>query len=465
MKKTLYDRLIKPRSEDTNDAQREIVLNYLLLGFLTLSVVALADTILVTLITPDNFLLARMVAIGITLCCLGSLYALARTSRYFKFVALVVVGLAVFLGTMTAYQWGVLLPTGVLLFSSAIVMAGVLINARSAIYTAVICTVIVGFLQHGESSGSLHPNLEWMGQRPTIGDTIGLAAILFVIALVSWLFNRQMELSLKRALRSEQALQRQKDLLEVKVEQRARQLEANQLEKMQEIYRFAELGRLSTGLLHDLANHLSSLNIDIEGMHSKDQSEIMQRISRNIGHIDTIVRRVRQQIRGKGSVEVFNIHQEIDEVVKILTTSARQAGIEIKIKADKSVKPSLAYRGDVIRFRQIIINLISNGIEAYTSEKSAPAAAHEVHVRLSRQQTTLSIDVSDNGVGISPEQQKEIFSPFYTTKAEGSGIGLYLVKQIVEEDFNGTIGLTSQPGATTFTVTIPRTYYVSSQKH
>ena len=202
-------------------------------------------------------------------------------------------------------------------------MAGILVSARSALYAASGIALILGTLQYAKTQQYIHPDLEWMHISSTPGDVIGFSAILFIIALVSWLFNRQMEMSLKRARRSEKALQRQKDLLEIKVEKRARQLEAAQLEKMQQLYRFAELGQLSTALFHDLANHLSTVNVDIEGLSAGDHPDIMRRIQQNVGHINTIVRRVRQQIGGKSTTEAFDILNETEEVIKILLPTAR----------------------------------------------------------------------------------------------------------------------------------------------
>lgn len=362
-----------------------------------------------------------------------------------------------------AYRWGLLLPTSLLLFSLAVVMAGILIGARYSLYMACTIAVVLAIFQYGEAHSSWHPNLSWVGTKPTAGDVIGFSAIFLIIALVSWLFNRQMELSLRRAWRSERALERQKASLEIKVEQRARQLEAAQLEKMQEIYRFAELGRLSTALFHDLANHLSSVSLDIEGLSTKEQSNIMSRISQNIGHIDDIVQRVRQQLRGKASVEVFNLTDEVGEVVKILAPAASQAHVEVAVELDASVKQSLLYKGDVLRFRQIILNLICNAMEAYP-DRTTNTSQRTVAISLSRQQTTVSIAVTDHGRGIRAGDKAKVFRPFYTTKDKGAGIGLYLVQQIVEHDFHGKLNLTSSKRTTTFTVSLPKSYYAKRSR-
>jgi signal transduction histidine kinase len=460
-----YNRFVKPISKETDQAEREIVLNYLLIGIFALSVIALIDIVLAPVISHESFYPYRVLSISTTALFIFGLYVVARYKRHHKAVATILTLLIALSGCSMVYYWGLLLPTGILVYGLAIVMAGILISARSALYMTGAITLVIAALQYGKAQQYVRPDLAWMHISSTAGDVIGFSAIFFVIALVSWLFNRQMELSLRRAKRSERALQRQKALLEIKVEKRAQQLEAAQLEKMQELYRFAELGRLSTALFHDLANHLSTVSLDIEGLTGKNQSDIMRRISQNVGHIDTVVQRVRQQIRGKSSVEVFNVIDEINEVVKILAPAAEQAKVTVLIEKASSVKPSISYKGDVIRFRQIILNLVCNGIEAYPTKPKA-GRLRSVTLRLERHQTTLLIQVTDHGIGIAAKDRSKIFRPFYTTKDRGVGIGLFIVQQVVEHDFKGSLGLAnSKKQATTFTVSLPKSYHAKASRN
>lgn len=460
MKRRLYNRFIRPLSPEPGQAEREIVLNYLLVGILALSVVSLLAALTRLLVFDGSFHPTRLLSMIVTLLFIIALYCLARYGRLYRLVAVTLTLLISAFGCLVALSWGVLNPDAILLFSLAVVMSGVLIGARYSLYTASGLTIILLYIQHGESTGRTRPDLSWLNDKPIVGDIIVFATILLVIALVSWLFNRQMELSLRRAERSEKALQRQKLLLEIKAEKRAQQLEAAQLDKMQELYRFAELGRLSTALFHDLANHLSTVSLDIEGLSDKDQSEMTKRISQNVGHIDAIVQRVRRQLRGKNEIEVFRVRDEVNEVVKILEPTAAEAGVAVIVDVHPSVKANLAYKGDIIRFRQIILNLIANGIEAYpTPQSSDSGEARSVTIGLKRERSVLRITVSDHGRGVPAKDRDKIFRPFYTTKQKGTGIGLFIVQQVVEHDFKGTIELTDDKRATTFRVSLPKSYY------
>ncbi|HET7060077.1 MAG TPA: HAMP domain-containing sensor histidine kinase [Candidatus Saccharimonadales bacterium] len=464
MRHTFYNRFIKPLSKNSDQAEREIVLNYLLVGIFALAVITLVDTLLAPVISGESFYPLRLLAMTINIAIIAGLYFVARYKQLHKAVAITLTLLIITSGYFVASQWGVLNTNSVLLFSLAVVMAGVLIGARYSLYATCFIAVVLAYLQNGEAAGRLHPDLSWLTTKPTAGDVVGFSAILFVIAWVSWLFNRQMELSLKRAQRSEKALQRQRDSLEAKVEKRARQLEAAQLEKMQQLYRFAELGQLSTALFHDLADHLSTVNLDIEGLATGERPDIMRRIQENVGEINAIVRRVRRQIGGRSDVEVFDVVGEVKEVIKILAPAAERAEVAVSINIDRSIEPSLSCRGDITRFRQVILNIISNGIEAYPAP-GASAAGRSVTVGLTRQSSTLLISVTDHGRGIRPADQTKIFEPFYTTKEKGVGIGLFIVKQVLEKDFGGSLTVASnKTQGTTFTISLPKSYYARKSR-
>jgi two-component system C4-dicarboxylate transport sensor histidine kinase DctB len=238
--------------------------------------------------------------------------------------------------------------------------------------------------------------------------------------------------------------------------QRAQELEAARLDQLSELYRLAELGRLSTALFHDLANHLTNITLDIECLKDSDKSGIMHRIHGNVCHIDGVVRRVRRQIQGNHRHEVFNVLDEINEVVDILSFDAGQAGATVSIQPG-NVRPSLLYKGDLIRFRRILLNVISNAIEAY---EGRPARDRRpVVIRLERTGRRLAISITDEGKGIPYSRLSKIFEPFYTTKAEGIGLGLFVVRQGVENDFGGTVDASSAKDGTTFTINLPKSYY------
>jgi signal transduction histidine kinase len=177
----------------------------------------------------------------------------------------------------------------------------------------------------------------------------------------------------------------------------------------------------------------------------------MRRVQDSIRHLNGLVSQVRSQIKGEIATARFNIADEIDQVVKMLEYKARGHDVTI-IWQSEPRRQELFYSGSVNHFWQIITNLISNAIDAYEGKHDA----RRVLLHVARDASGIRIHVTDFGVGIPKVKQEKIFEPFYSTKKAGTGIGLAIVKRMVEKDFGGTINITSKPGqGTTFTITLP----------
>lgn len=159
MIRRFYNRFIKPISKDSDQAEREIVLNFLLVGIFALAVIALIDTILAPLISGESFHTDRVINNIIAVVFIAILYVLSRHKHRHKAVAIVLTLLVALCACAMLYYWGLLLPAGILLCGMAIVMAGILISARSALYTAVGITVLLVVLQFAKSQGYIHPDL------------------------------------------------------------------------------------------------------------------------------------------------------------------------------------------------------------------------------------------------------------------------------------------------------------------
>ncbi len=452
--RSIYQALIAPRSADPNTQNQEIVLNWLLVASLGLTLAAFVSTVADYISLQADYLLDRLFILCGVFVFFGLLLLLSRQRQQRIVPSLILVAIFFIAASLIIFRWDISNPFGVLLFSVAIVIAGILLSARFSLYTALLTILALSVYMWGKTHGIWSPNLSWIRQPSRAADVASFSAIYAVLALTTWLFNRQMETALSRANRSERALKRQKDLLEIKVEQRTRELQAAQLEQVQQFYRLAELGRLSTALFHDLANHVMSVSIDIEGLQKRQQSDMLARIKENIHHIDGVVRRVRRQIGGKNEIERFNVIEEIREVISMLTYFGDRRRVSIELRELPSRKP-IPFRGDLTRFRQLVINLLSNAIEAYPAVRSG-RKQRPVIISVSRPPGTLIIEVADCGEGIRPAMKAKVFEPFYSTKDTGTGIGLFIVKKIVEEDLGGTISVTSDKRTgTTFTVTLP----------
>lgn len=155
---------------------------------------------------------------------------------------------------------------------------------------------------------------------------------------------------------------------------------------------------------------------------------------------------------GKTNLELEDIHLEglIQDVMTEMSSFASKKNIELQMELDPQVK---SIRVDRNKLQQILINLVSNAIK-FGKEKGF------VKIRSKQMHDTLHIEVIDNGIGISTEDQQRLFKPFIqldsssTRKYKGNGIGLYIVKQFVDLH-GGNVWLESEIGkGSTFTFTI-----------
>lgn len=242
-------------------------------------------------------------------------------------------------------------------------------------------------------------------------------------------------------------------------------------ERMRRSDRLAALGKIAAGIAHEIKNPL----VGIRGAAQLMKSELRsvegpcQDGSRSLTeYIDVIVKeadrlnnvlegildftRVKQH-EGKG----HNIHGILDRALILNEESARQSGIILFRQYDPSLPDVI---GDHDQLLQVFLNIIKNAMEAMLS-----GGRLTVITRMSDQFTSVQADgrkyrlmvvkVSDTGPGIKPEHLSDIFTPFFTTRDKGVGLGLALSYQIVQEHL-GTIRVESKAGeGATFSVYLP----------
>lgn len=449
---TLLRRLLRStKLQDENLRRRAAVVNVLLASTLIVLTFAFI-TILISYFTgtDHNAPGSRLAGIFEAWALSAALYFALRKGKYF-IAAYGAVGVYIALAIALAVHWSINLPPVSLMLCIAIVLAGIALGARFSLYAALVSAVLLFVIQLEIVHGSIHPITSWANYTtPHLIDVAVYYLVFIILGVSSWLFNRQTDKALHDALRAEVALEREKQKLEVELAARTRDLEAAHLEKMEQLYHFAELGQFSTSLLHDLANHMSTLSIDIEGLAEQHRhSQLQLRIKRRIQYIDNMVRWAYENINGNVQAKDFSVKREANEVLKILQYNARRAHVQLHVETDAEVH----LYGDPNRFRQLVANLVSNAIEAY--ESSSIKDNREVGVAISQgKDDTVIVAVYDHGPGIPKDTLSKIFQPFYSTKYDGMGVGLFVVQQIAEEYFRGKIKVTSNAQETRFTATL-----------
>jgi signal transduction histidine kinase len=214
---------------------------------------------------------------------------------------------------------------------------------------------------------------------------------------------------------------------------------------------FATLGEMATGLAHEIRNPLAGIAgvIEIIGRDLPTTSparEVVKDVRQEIARINHIVTDLLQTARPHPpKVRRSDLNVTVEHAVMLGRQQALAKGIEISLDKDPSL-PEIEHDSDQIH--QVLLNLLLNALQAIDRHG-------KVEVKLSRRDSNAAIEVTDTGRGIPAENLPNIFRPFYTTKGNGTGLGLSLARRIVE-DHHGRINVTSTVGqGTTFAVILP----------
>ena len=221
-------------------------------------------------------------------------------------------------------------------------------------------------------------------------------------------------------------------------------------------HHFATLGRLAAGLSHEIRNPLGTLflHIDLLEEEYRDPSpESPTLIPQTFSEIRTALTRLDELVQDYLSlVRVSTIELNVQDMgaavqawAAELESRAAQQGVTIQLEGHATVGP-LAFHPSTLR--RAVLNVVQNAIEAMpqggTLTLECARTAREVHLR-----------VRDSGIGIPAEQVPRIFEPLYTTKPGGTGLGLYIVREILVAHA-GRVTVESVEGqGTTFTFTFP----------
>jgi signal transduction histidine kinase len=219
--------------------------------------------------------------------------------------------------------------------------------------------------------------------------------------------------------------------------------------------RLAAIGTTAAKIGHEIANPLNGMNLTIQLLEqqlAKEPAAGSGQISQNLRKIRDEIARLNHLVqqfrtisrREKYEFRRFKVAELIDDVAAMQQPVCAAAGIEIVRELPEEPTTIRADRG---KLTQALLNLIKNSIEA-----TPPGG--KIVLKAWTDPNTLTIEVADTGSGIPGDI--DIFQPFATTKSQGTGIGLVVVRQIVTAH-RGTIAYTSEPGkSTTFTITLPR---------
>ncbi len=232
-----------------------------------------------------------------------------------------------------------------------------------------------------------------------------------------------------------------------------------QREELAHADRLVSAGQLTASITHELNQSLTAILSNAEAgsiLLSQDNPPLgeIKQILEDIGADDLraaeVIRRLRSLLT-KNVVEVQSVdpNEIISETLKLLEPLTKSLQITVTTRL---VDPAPVLEGDRVQLQQVLLNLLMNAIEA-TKDSSLERRQISIHSDVDSE-SNYSVSISDSGPGIPPEQIANLFKPFFSTKPKGMGLGLFLVRTIVEAH-RGQVGATSDGVGATFHVTIP----------
>lgn len=216
------------------------------------------------------------------------------------------------------------------------------------------------------------------------------------------------------------------------------------------------LARLLARLAHEIRNPLSSLDIhvqlleeDLGALPPAKRDHLMPRLEIIHGELHRLESLVEHfvQLAGPSAVDLepLDIGRIITHVCDLLRPEAAARQIEIRAEVSPALLRTMA---DPVRLTQALLNLLINGLQAVERKGRIEVSAASLS-------GTIMVKVRDNGPGIPPEKLASIFDPYFTTKSEGSGLGLWIAQQIVTAH-GGTLKAENAPGGgAMFTMGLP----------
>jgi signal transduction histidine kinase len=257
-------------------------------------------------------------------------------------------------------------------------------------------------------------------------------------------------------------------LVAERLEKRQREIQQTALARTSLL---TERGMLASVLAHEVRSPLTALRFNLHslrtliGGRSTDidrQVELTDRCEREIRRLDGMLNDFLQRTQVIGPVESASVNNVVREAMEFLRPALERNNIRISVHLD-AADPLVHVHPDELR--QVILNLSANGQDAMpkggTLAVSTLADSDEVPEANATDSAspigpTVTILIRDSGTGIPPELHQRIFEPFFSTKPNGSGLGLALVRRVVS-GAGGTVFCESVVGeGTTFRIVLPR---------
>ena len=221
------------------------------------------------------------------------------------------------------------------------------------------------------------------------------------------------------------------------------------------VNRAMTLGALTSSIAHEVNQPLAAMLINTRACRrllSADPTDLegvrdcMFDLERDAMRASDIISRVRTLVtKAPAQRSPLDLNEVIEDVVALVRDDLTSAGVALTTELESELP---RVEGDRVQLQQVLLNLIRNGVEAM---HEATGSSKRLAIRSRRATpTAIEVDVTDSGLGLQPGAEDLIFEAFYTTKADGTGLGLAMSRSIVEAHGGRLSAATNTDGGATF---------------
>ncbi len=241
--------------------------------------------------------------------------------------------------------------------------------------------------------------------------------------------------------------------------QRAEVQARQRMAELAHVNRFSTAGELTASIAHEINQPLGSILTNAETADAildspnpdiAELKDIVKDILQDDRRASEVIRRMRSLLK-KAPFELKNL--DLNDIVRDTAYFLSSLAVGRKVELASVIAPdALPILGDRIQLQQVILNLVVNGIDAM---KDTPSEERVIGIRTSRVENFAELSVSDRGPGIAEDNLKEVFEPFFSSKAEGMGMGLSIARTIVEAHHGRISAENRRDGGAIFLIRLP----------
>ena len=301
--------------------------------------------------------------------------------------------------------------------------------------------------------------------RPDLKQISFLVVFGFLAVLTSWMSAKRKQ--------SQEALRHARDELETRVQDRTAELrQANEtlrergetLQKVQtelaHVTRVMTVGELTASIAHEVNQPLAAIVTNSNAClrwlggaqpNFDEARKAVDRIIKDSYRASDVISRVRALVKKTPARnDLVDLNEVIIEVLALAQNQARRAGVVLKRELATDLP---RVRGDRVQLQQVILNLIINGLEAIAKNQNGE---RELSINSSHDESNgVTVAVRDTGEGLDPANLERVFDAFFTTKADGMGMGLAISRTIIESHGGRLWATSNSPRGAVFQFTLP----------